>query len=233
MGDSLSVFRLFQKGFWIFLFLCLFCLFISLGRWQYYKAHFLEQRQKEEEQLNCITETPLLRKKAFNKTVFLEINNTAGQRGYRVFHLLFLEGSPAMGTLVERGWIPLPGGVRGSFPALSSNLHLPLEGHYYPFWSRPFIGKHAEKEWRYEDTHIIVQALNISSLESLWAIRVSPKILKLSRQHPDVLEYSSVAGRSLSPQRHYAYAWQWWSFAGLLCVYGVIGLWRQRVFIRK
>lgn len=144
-----------------------------------------------------------------NEQTFLldnKINN--GRVGYHVITPFLI--SPTQILLVDRGWIPLVGN-RDNIPQIPPILgQVTIEGYLDFAYRNPLI-KHMiendESQWPLRIQHVDLDALQGFFKETLF-----PMLVKF-REHK--LKVESVNG--FTPERHYAYAFQWFSLALTLC----------------
>lgn len=145
-------------------------------------------------------------------TVFLLDNQHINHElGYNVLSPLLLEDGKVV--LVDRGWIKA-GINRNELPDITINLNkINIEGSVYKILKKPILlGKIVEKRL---DNIIVIEAINFNSIKQILHKNIHPFIIHLDKSQPHgfVREWNMV---SISPQRHFAYAFQWFALA--LCV---------------
>lgn len=219
-------------------------LFASLGRWQWHRA--AEKRQLQQEFASALTHRqPLgshrtaelprysqveVRGRYDGAHQFLLDNRTQdGQAGYEV--LTPLQLTDGRWLLVNRGWVPLVGRQRTVLPDVA--LHdVPEE--------RPVVGllddfpvaglaagrvpPGADSGWPRLTS--FPQAGDLAA--SLGQPIEARQLLLLADQPDGYARNWQPASASFPPERHLAYAVQWWSLAGLAAgLYVVLNLKRR------
>lgn len=205
-----------------------FLLLMRLGFWQISRGHekqrMIEAHQRmdakkplywdaDAKQLPQQYQKILLKGRWLPDLLFLDNQHYQHQLGYQVLSPLQLSKDKVV--LVDRGW------VKGSM----NRQHLPkvntpdakttVQGKvYFPSPSRWTLGPTIEQ--RADKIHII-EVINPKQLSQLLQKTVYPFIIRLDKNQANgfVREWSIV---SMPPQRHYAYALQWFSMAVLLVI---------------
>jgi surfeit locus 1 family protein len=145
----------------------------------------------------------------FDALVFLLDNQHHDHRfGYNVFSSLLLEDNTRI--LVDRGWVE-GDPSRNSLPIIFvPQKKLTLIGTvYYPSTKGVLLGDVVEK---IEPNLAVIESLDLLTLRQLLHNNLYPFIIRLDKReaYGFTREWAVV---SMPPQRHYAYALQWFSFA--------------------
>ncbi len=222
--QSLTGFKVSFTPQWRMALLALFLivLFMRLGFWQIQRAHEKTHMLNEHHVLSKQPPhpwspsnktphqyEPLIIGGYFLPQVFLLDNqHQQHQFGYDVISPLVLANGEVI--LVDRGWI---GGdvTRQSFPSMSKPKgQVKIKGTvYYPSAKNWLLGESLEKK----QTHMaIIELVDITVISQFLHKSVYPFIIRLSpgESHGFVRNWSVVA---MHPQRHYAYALQWFVMA--------------------
>ncbi len=134
--------------------------------------------------------------------------------GYRVWTPMLLEHGGIL--VVDRGWVP-SGGDRARLPALPAPEGEVTVTGYWRTVPEPGlrleVDNCAPQAWPR-----IVQYPTVDELRCLYGEFVPGGVLLMEADVPGgfVREWSS--GPELSPSKHYAYAAQWFAFAGVLVI---------------
>jgi surfeit locus 1 family protein len=206
-------------------------LFLKLGFWQLHraeeKASLLQSYQTQQTQLPQLWKAGLSYPKQYER---LKVSGVYEQRfflldnqyhhhewGYHVLSPLQVDSKTVV--LVDRGWVkgePL----REHFPEVvtpTGQQH--LEGSvYYSNKNRwvPQGGtqKIADQAW-------ILTQFDTAMLEKILHRRVAPFMIRLAQYEPNgwIRNWQVVA---MPPERHRAYAFQWFSLAGLVFIVFVV-----------
>jgi surfeit locus 1 family protein len=147
--------------------------------------------------------------------VLIDNRTHEGRPGYHVLTPLRLEGAEGV-VLVNRGWIAM-GPSRAQLPEAGgpvSAVTVRAVASLPP--KRVFrLGGEEENRGRWP---VVLQQPDIAVIESYLGQKLSPVILLLDPGDPNgfVRDWKPVYG--ISPDKHRAYAWQWFSLAVLLVV---------------
>lgn len=216
-------------------------LFAGLGRWQLNRAD--EKREMIETQLRRaaepVVELPArledpvewrYRKVRFAATPlaarqFLLDNQTReGRVGFNV--LTAFKAADGGLVLVDRGWIPL-GADRSDPPEVSiSEIPMQLEGSIYVPYGKPFaLGGIDDGEFGWPR---IIQFLDFETLGRRLGAPLRPFIVRLAPSSPHgYLRTWRIT--SVSPDKHLAYAFQWFALsAATFAVFFVLAMRRRR-----
>lgn len=151
------------------------------------------------------------------RVVFLDNQIRKGRAGFHV-HTVFLPEGERVGILVNRGWVGVARDMQrlpGVPPALggevAGSLALPS-----PFFT---VG-----EADYGQRPLRVSRLEMDKLSRALGVELRPFVIRLDTASPDgfVREWSPAARLGSPPEKHRAYAFQWFSMA--LAVVGLLVL---------
>lgn len=157
---------------------------------------------------------------------FLLDNRThEGRVGYQVLTPLRIEGS-AVAVLVNRGWVPA-GPTRDELPVFETPRgRIEVRGKVYAPNERQIVLGPEEPHggaWPR-----IIQRIDIAGLEAQLGVQLRPYTILLSDTAPGGFVRDWRPHYGAGPERHRAYAIQWFSFAGIfLAVYLAHGLKRD------
>lgn len=144
-----------------------------------------------------------------------------GQVGYQVVTPLQLS-TTGQWVLIDRGWTPL-GESRARLPDVTAPAgDLVVEGYLARPQEPPLkLGEPAPLR---ADAVQVVQWVDAGRIEALLGRDVFPLVLRQQGGHdPDLVKDWAVI--NMSPERHYAYAFQWFALAAaLLVIYLVVNL---------
>lgn len=148
-----------------------------------------------------------------NNFFLLDNQHYQHQFGYDVLSpLLLTDGSVVM---VDRGWI-LGDSTRRTFPALNIPKGLiQLQGSvYFPSNNQWILGAGLEEK---DNEVIILELIDAKMLRQILQKKVYPFIIRLDKQdaYGFVREWAIV---SMPPQRHLAYALQWFAMALVILI---------------
>ena len=225
-------------------------LLISLGRWQWGRAEGKEALQREftqraADQAMRIAASPATASWASDETVeamryvraqvggtydaryqyLLDNRVYEGVAGYHVLTPLLVEDG-SFAVLVNRGWVPV-GSSRATLPEIPApGSRVTVEGLLSP----PGQGGLLLGASGYESGQWprVVQRIELDRMQSQLETSLYPLILLLDPGEADgfVREWRPYYG--ISPNRHRAYAFQWWSLAvALVVIYLVVNLSRS------
>jgi cytochrome oxidase assembly protein ShyY1 len=147
--------------------------------------------------------------------------------GYELLGLF--RDQSGVSVLVDRGWVQAPPTRDRLPPTQTPTGVLVLQGSFYVPEDRRRLALHPSQGWPR-----VVQALDVPGIASLAGEdEVFPHLVQLDAGQPGVSE-ANHARVNMPPQRHTAYAVQWFLMAAALAVVFVLGgtnareLWRQR-----
>lgn len=219
---SLSCFRFSSNGLFFFFVLLSMALFVRLGFWQLQRAdektRMLTAQESlagqkavswEPEQALPLPYQKVVVQGSYLPSVFLLDNqHHQHQFGYDVLSpLLLKDGSVVM---VDRGWV-LGESSRLFFPKVSvpSAAGLWHGSAYFPSKNPWIFGAILDKK---ENNMFIVERIDAEMLKHILQKKVHPFIIRLDKKEPEgfVREWAIV---SMPPQRHTAYAVQWFAMA--------------------
>ncbi len=222
--------------------LAAFVLLLALGLWQLERAQekqalgdAFERRTREPPvQLDTAAVDPdALRYRRVIATgaydaghQFLLDNRTRrGVAGYHVLTPLRLRASEGA-VLVNRGWVPL-GASRERLPAIPAPAGpVRIEGLVAVPGDDPFLLGPAGYE--VEGWPRVVQAVDLAAMERALGYRLRPYTVRLDAGIPGgfVREWQPYLG--FGPERHHAYATQWFALAAAVLVIYIVVVTRRR-----
>jgi len=153
----------------------------------------------------------------WNTTQVFRLDNrmNKGQLGYELITPFQLSGGQTI--LVNRGWVAQHEADKAPLPqsdTISGTLYLPKKGYTIGDSIQPaeLNSEHWPKVSLYMDLEVFTEALKQP---------VSPLLLVLDENHTDSLKriWKAVV---ILPERHYAYALQWYGLAIVYIIFGVI-----------
>jgi len=197
-------------------------LFMRLGFWQLERAH--EKKQMIAMQTALASTKPLLWQPGdkfpvqyqqikvqghfLAKILLLDNQHHEHQFGYHVLSPLILSDNQVV--LIDRGWVK-GDSTRQVLPDIDTpNGFIHLTGSsYYPSDKNWLLGDLLEKK---QVDLAVVELVDAKKIEQFLHKAVYPFIIRLDKNeaHGYVREWATVA---MNPQRHYAYAFQWFAMA--------------------
>jgi len=208
------------------------CLFISLGFWQLHRAEekgsmlLAQALQAKQEAVYLNAEDPLpqqyqnvrLKGNYLDNVFLLDNQHHQHQFGYNVLSPLLLADGKVV--LVDRGWIKADV-VRVALPeVITPSGLLEIQGTvYFPSANSWLLGDILEKK---VNKLVILEAIDVKWVGQILQKQIYPFIIRLDKKedHGFIREWPIV---SMSPQRHRAYAVQWFGMA-LVVVVLFVGL---------
>lgn len=226
-------------GLGIFIILA-FSALVSLGSWQRQRGHYkqqLLQYRHEAQQQGFLSHSELLQdalenqryravrltgKLLSDKTFLLDNQSYQGKIGYHVLTPFEMASDELI--LVNRGWIPAP-------PSRMTRPDIPIqpgvitiEGYVDKGYVNPLIKSaldSPEISWP-----LRIQIIDYNLVGQLLGQEVVKKLVVLSKPIDKTITPIPPIGEWLTPERHFAYAFQWYSLAGLLLLLSLMTLWR-------
>ncbi len=218
---------------WVFSYLALFTLFLSLGVWQINRANekqdFLNteaKRTNETVELDSRAqyEPSALRYK--NATIvghydtkqqfLLDNQIDAGKAGYFVFTPFILQNSNKA-ILVNRGWIPLiePRATLPNVNFLAEN-DITVNGRINNF---PSIGlKLAGANQPTKSNPAVVGVIDAQILATVLGVELFHFQLELDANSPNGFKREWTVKKIMQPEQHLGYAFQWFGLAFVLTI---------------
>lgn len=204
-------------------------LLLSLGFWQLQRAeekkHILDtakqQLQAEPERLNQyndILAVPIYRRVIIEgfydpeKYWLIDAKMLNGRLGYNVLMPVFLESGRTV--LVDRGWVPAPE-YRDQYPKVSTPLRKQhLVAMRKPLSDNAFVDerRHALLGW----PHRILE-VQPSQLSKQYGQKIVPTLFALTIENESAFAIKQEVV-NMPPERHQAYAIQWFSMAFALII---------------
>ena len=226
--------------------LVLFPVLLSLGWWQLGRADFKEAQDAAIQAANVLPPVVLgarlrgeaaYRPQSWNQrriTAFghylphhflLDNRTRRGVAGYHVLTPLAFEEGRARGVVINRGWIPL-GSDRSVLPEIPTpEGKLMVRGRSRVPGDAFLLG---EAGYRNEAWPRVVQSVELARMEEALGIDLIPFVVELDRAEPDGFEREWRAYGGITPQRHRAYAFQWFALAvTLLAIYVIVNTRRR------
>jgi len=199
-----------------------FTLLASLGFWQLHRANekknmllaeHLQRKQKPllwDSNKTLPQQYQLLQVEGVYLPYIFLLDNQyhRHQWGFDVLSPMLLAGGQVV--LIDRGWV-LGDSTRQSFPKIITPMErLPIQGQvYYPSSKQWVLGPAVEKK---NDKLSILEKIDTQIAEQILQKKVYPFIIRLDRKenYGFLRDWAIV---SMAPERHLAYAWQWFSMA--------------------
>lgn len=215
---------------WVSVFsLTFLILFVSLGRWQLDRASekqvllgVMEQRRQtmpitahqlpvSAREIEAAEFQPVQLRGHFDPafTVMLDNRIRGGRAGVEIFGLFQAEGLPTP-VLVNRGWLPFADGRRSLPDRQFIAGELELRAEVYRPSPPPILL--AGSGPRQQSGAVLVQHVEPDVLGERLGIEVAPVVLRLVQGSPATLR-TEWPGIMVSPQKHTAYAVQWFAMA--------------------
>jgi surfeit locus 1 family protein len=206
-------------------------LFIRLGFWQVHRSDekkkmllvYKTQAQMKPMAWSSKHNAPLQYQKISLEGQYLEqvflLDNQHHQHqfGYDVLSALLLSDGSVV--VVDRGWIP-GDSMRRNFPIIQTPKgELSVQGTvYYPSTNQWVLGPDSEEK---EHNILILERLDTHLLSQTLQKKVYPFIIRLDKQdaHGFVREWAIV---SMPPERHIAYAVQWFAMALVIFIMFIV-----------
>lgn len=148
-----------------------------------------------------------------SKTLLLDNQFYQHQLGYQVLTPLTLPSKKVI--LVDRGWLPKKARLTLAIKPISQQV----VGHaYYPSSKQWLLGKFTEIS---KEGAKVIEIIDIAKIEGLLGVKLYPFILRLDKtaKHGFIRDWQLV---SMPPQRHYAYALQWFALSLLILVLFIV-----------
>ncbi|MCZ4293475.1 SURF1 family protein [Vibrio sinaloensis] len=205
-----------------------FSILVNLGFWQLSRAAEkteIEQQVTQRQHLAAISldqlsdemrNEPIGLKVHFqaqpmkDKLLLLDNQHHQGKVGYLALQLV--ESAGGKRVIVERGFVPAPR-LRDELPEVDwLELPLNIEGRLYRKSVNPL-----SHELLIESGPISrIQNLNFAELETFWKVKIEPYVVQpISESWPYPQPWQPV---SMNAQKHWGYAVQWFSMAGVLAI---------------
>ncbi|QBR85068.1 SURF1 family protein [Legionella israelensis] len=146
---------------------------------------------------------------------FFDNQHYQHQFGYHVLSPLQLQQDKDSVILVDRGWIK--GDVmRRELPEVNVPLAIQVVhgASYYPLKNLISLGPMMERK---DKNRTVIEHIDVQKLSYILQKKVYPFIIRLDEKEANgfVREWAVV---SMPPQRHFAYAWQWFAMALLVTI---------------
>ncbi|GDX85486.1 SURF1-like protein [Methylococcaceae bacterium] len=218
---------------WVFSYLALFTLFLSLGVWQINRAN--EKQDFLNTEAKRTNETVELDSRAQYEPSALRYKNTtivghydtkqqflldnqidAGKAGYFVFTPFILQNSNKA-ILVNRGWIPLvePRATLPNVNFLAEN-DITINGRINNF---PSIGlKLAGANQPTKSNPAVVGVIEAQILATVLGVELFHFQLELDANSPNGFKREWTVKKIMQPEQHLGYAFQWFGLAFVLTI---------------
>ena len=225
--------------------LVLFPVLLGLGGWQLDRAQFKQALDARAEAQSALPPAVLgaglgeavLRSESWGhrrvrasgrylpRQFLLDNRTRRGVAGYHVLTPLLFDEEGALGVMVNRGWIPLgpDRSLRPELPVPDGALEVRgrsrMPGETFLLGDAGYGGA----VWPQ-----VVQSIELAEMEESLAVDLLPFVVELDPAEPHgfAREWRTYGG--LSPQRHRAYAFQWFALAAtLVAIYGIVNLRRR------
>ena len=225
--------------------LILFPMLLWLGWWQIERADFKQAQESRVEAENArppvrvgaeLMETDFRPESWSHRRVtasghylprqFLLDNRTRrGVAGYHVLTPLRFDEERALGVMVNRGWLPI-GPDRSHLPEIAVLAgKLEARGRSRVPGQAFLLG---EAGYRDDTWPRVVQSIELGMMEQALGIDLLPFVIELGRSESHGFDREWRVYGGISPQRHRAYAFQWFALAAtLLAIYVIVNLRRR------
>ena len=208
-----------------------------LGFWQLDRAsqkqalevHFLTRLQQEPVELDGTIPDATFQAWRYRRVTgsgryltrhFLLDNRTyRGVAGYHVLTPFEIEHGTNLGIIVNRGWIPV-GSSRQSLPKISVPDEVVIVNGRIRMPGESFLL--GEAGYRSDVWPRVVQSLDLVQMEKALALRLLPIVVELDSADRYGFERHWRPYGGLRPERHRAYAFQWFALALTLVVIYVV-----------
>lgn len=160
------------------------------------------------------------------RQVFLENQPYRGRAGFHVYTVFFPTGERA-GILVNRGWVATAQDMQ-SLPGVPPAEARGGEIMGRAAWPSPFF---TVGEPDYSTQPLRVGRLKIEQISQALGVELRPFVIRLDSAAPDglVRDWTPAARLGIPPEKHQAYAFQWFSLAAaVLGVLIAVNLRRRR-----
>lgn len=159
-----------------------------------------------------------------SRQVYLDNQPHGGRAGFHVHTVFFPEGDP-VGVLINRGWVEVGPDMQKLPPVPSADAGIVLGTLATP---SPLF---TVGEPDYSQRPLRVGRLEIARLSNALGVELRPFVVRLDASAPDgfVRDWSPSARLGMPPQKHRAYAFQWFSLAfTVVVVLLVVNLRKER-----
>lgn len=143
-----------------------------------------------------------------SRLVYLDNQPHGAVAGYHVYTVFFPEGDP-QGILVNRGWVAVGASFQQLPPVPPATTHEVRGAVAYP---SPYF---TVGQPDYRQRPLRVSRLEMSLLSTALGVQLRPFVIRLDADAPDgfLREWSPAARLGMPPEKHRAYAFQWFSLA--------------------
>ncbi len=201
-------------------------LFVRLGCWQWQRAEQKAQllrhaktASKQFSALYSVTEAKpqqgLTVKGQYDSKRLILLDNQFYQHTMGFDVLIPFKTTSAKWLFVDRGWVKAPA-ERKHLPEIPKlKTVIDIRGvAYYPSDKAWTLGASIENQGQWP---LIVEKVDIQSLQAVLGVKHYPFVLRLDKAAPNALvrDWRLV---TMSPTKHRAYAYQWFSFAMLAVI---------------
>lgn len=147
------------------------------------------------------------------RTVFLENQMRGPTAGFHVYTVIFLKADP-VGVLVNRGWVPMGNNVQQLPPVPPAVM-----GHFEGAVAYP-SAYFTVGQPDYRQHPLRVPRLDLPELQRALGVQLRPFVVRLDSRASDgfIREWTPAARFGMTPEKHRAYAFQWFSLAAAVLV---------------
>ncbi|HUA90770.1 MAG TPA: SURF1 family protein [Steroidobacteraceae bacterium] len=212
-------------------------LFVRLGLWQWQRGTagqaqwqaFARGADTRVPLAGTSTAVPLYQRVTVTGTLdgahqfLLDNMSFQGRPGYEVLTVLQRPG--ALPLVIDRGWVPFSGSRR-----VLPDVHLEAAGPRAltgRIASLPSPGLELGRAAPAGEWPKVTAFPDMAELSAAYGTALEPRILLLDAQDPAGYARAWRAP-GMSPLRHFSYAIQWWTFAGLTVLVSGVLAWRER-----
>lgn len=171
---------------------------------------------------NDVADLPLALQGSFlNQRNFLLDNRVInGQPGY--FVITAFETQQGI-VLIDRGWIPANGN-RQQLPKIPAADSATITGIVYVPGTDAFTLK--DDDFSHQQWPMLIQKIALEKMASLFDRPVAPFLLRLNKDTASSLVHV-VPTQSITPERNYAYAFQWFAMAFAVLLLLLNGIYKK------
>lgn len=215
------------------------CLFTRLGVWQWQRAldkeAILHLEKKSSSHFSDLSSKLIVKPYEglfssghFDKDRFLLLDNLFYQHQVGFDVLTLFKTQEGKHLLVDLGWVPANQNRKILPPVSLKKLKGSIKGAaYFPSKKSWVLSGQLDNVGSWP---LIIEKIDISTLERLFQVELYPFILRLDKTHPNALvrDWKVV---TMKPVQHKGYAFQWFSFAFAALIIFIVLTVERRVHV--